>query len=209
VLPMSQCCTLPAHEEATLPLSMLPSPWPWPLRLQSPSPSLSPSPTLLPSLALLLLPLPSLLPSAIAIAVAVAHCCCCLCRVAVRPLSSPLPLPSDIAVSVTIGHCSRHLCQPSLLPLLSAIDESCCLGVARIVFKQFKQRMLNLFYFVQTVGSALIKAGLLTRRQAVMANTSVGRQAANSKRLVGKVDGSRGAAGWRCCLTMGGVILLG
>jgi ABC-type maltose transport system permease subunit len=53
------------------------------------------------------------------------------------------------------------------LPLLSAItmamplaiSESCCFGVARIVFKQLKQRMLTLFYFVQTVGGALIKVG--------------------------------------------------
>jgi hypothetical protein len=40
-----------------------------------------------------------------------------------------------------------------------AISESCFLGVARIVFDQLKQRMLTLFYFVWTVGGALIKAG--------------------------------------------------
>ncbi len=67
--------------------------------------------------------------------------------------------------------------------------------------------MLTLFYFVRTVGGALIKAGRLTRRQAAMANTSIGWQAASSKWLMGEVVGSRGAAGWRHCLTMGGVVL--
>ncbi len=77
----------------------------------------------------------------------------------------------------------------------SAISESCCLGVAKIVFNQLKQRMLTLFYFVQTVGGVLFKAGSLTRCQAAMANTSVGRQAASSERLVREVAGSRGAVG--------------
>ncbi len=76
-----------------------------------------------------------------------------------------------------------------------AISEMCCLGMARIVFDQSKQRMLTLFYFVWTVGGALIKAGSLTRCQAAMANTSVGRQAASSERLVREVAGGRGAAG--------------
>ncbi len=79
--------------------------------------------------------------------------------------------------------------------MLSAISESCCLGEAKIVFNQLKQRMLALFCFVQTVGGALIKAGRLTRCQAVMANTSVGRQAASIKLIVREVAGSRGAAG--------------
>ncbi len=79
--------------------------------------------------------------------------------------------------------------------LSSAISESCCLGAARIVFKQFKQRMLTLFYFVWTVGGALIKAGWLTRHWVAMANTSVGWRAVSSKRLVREVAGSRGAAG--------------
>jgi hypothetical protein len=41
-----------------------------------------------------------------------------------------------------------------------------------------------------------------------MANTSIGRRAASSKPLVGEVAGSRGVAGWRGCLTVGGVVLL-
>jgi hypothetical protein len=40
-----------------------------------------------------------------------------------------------------------------------AISESCYLGTAKILFNQSKQRMLTLFYFVQTVGGALVKAG--------------------------------------------------
>jgi hypothetical protein len=77
-------------------------------------------------------------------------------------------LPSAIAVAVTlaVGHCRLHHRWPSQLSLPSAItvamplaiSESCCLGAARIVFNQLKQRMLTLFYFVRTVGSALSKA---------------------------------------------------
>jgi hypothetical protein len=65
------------------------------------------------------------------------------------------PLASAIAVSVTVGDCSHHLHRSSPLPSTSPIAESCCLGVARIVFKQFKQKMLTLFYFVWTLGGAL------------------------------------------------------
>ncbi len=152
--PLPQRCTLPAHEEATLPLSLSPLPWPSPL--QSPSSSLSPSPTLLPS------------PSPLPITVTIGHCHCG-CHQPLPPLSllrhrQPLPLllpsPTAIAVSVTAGHHSCHLRRPSLLPLLSpsAVSKSCCLGAARIVFDQLKHRILTLFYFVWTVGSALIKA---------------------------------------------------
>ncbi len=151
--PLPQRCTLLAHEEATLPLSLLPSPWPMPLQLPSPSPL--PSPTLL----------PSPLPSPIAIAVSHCHCGCLqpspppsLLRYR-QPLPLPLPSPLAIAVSVTIGHHSFHLRWPSLSPLPAAISKSCCLGAARIVFYQLKQRMLALFFFFLTVGYALIKAG--------------------------------------------------
>jgi hypothetical protein len=78
------------------------------------------------------------LPSAIAVIVALAIC---HCRLRHR---WPLQLPSLLAITVA-------------MPL--AISESCCLGAAKIVFNQSKQRMLTLFYFVQTVGGALIKAG--------------------------------------------------
>ncbi len=129
-----------------------------------------------------------------------------------QPSPSPFPLPLSIAVSITIGHCSCHLRRPSPLPSPLAISESCCLGMARIVFDKLKQRMLTLFYFVWTVGGALIKAGWLTRCLVAMANTSVGRQAASIELLVREVAGSRGApggtAGWRRWLTMGGVVLL-
>ncbi len=195
MLPLPQCCTLPAYEEATLPLSLLPLPWLLPLQL--PLPSLSPLPTPLPSLS----PLP--------IVFALSHCHCghhqplpplslLHCR---QPLLSPSSLPLAIAVSVTVCHCSCHHRWPSPLPSPSAISESCCLGVERIVFNQLKQRMVTLFYFVQTVGGALIKAALLTRRQAAMANTRVGWQAASIEQLVRgsgwQQGGSRGAAGWR------------
>ncbi len=106
------------------------------------------------------------------------HRCCCHCNC---PLPLPLPsaiavviaisvaLPSAIAVTVAlaVGHCRLRHCQPLQLPSLSAItvampsaiSESCCLGAVRIVFHQLKQIMLTLFYFVWTVGGALIKAG--------------------------------------------------
>jgi small-conductance mechanosensitive channel len=100
---------------------------------------------------------------AIAVAVTIAHRCC-RCR---RPLPLWLPstipaaifvaLPSAIAVAVAlaIGHCRLHHRWLSQLPLpsaitvtmLLAISESCCLGAARIVFNQLKQRMLTLFLF--------------------------------------------------------------
>ncbi len=109
---------------------------------------------------------------AVAIALAVGHCCLCHRR------PSQLPLPSDITVAMP-----------------SVISESCCLGAARIVFNQLKQRMLTSFYFVRTVGSALIEARWLTRCQAAMANTSVGWQAASSERPETHVAAPRGAHG--------------
>jgi hypothetical protein len=146
---------------------------------------------------------------AVAVAVAITHRHC-RCR---RPLPLRLPstiaaamsvaLPSAIAVAVAlaIGHCRlRHRC-PSQLPSQLAITVamplaiSCCLGSARIVFNQLKHRMLTSFYFVCTVGGALIKAGWLTRCQAAMANTSVGWRVTSSERLVREVAGSRGEAG--------------
>jgi hypothetical protein len=99
------------------------------------------------------------LPLAIAVAVAVDHCM-------VDSDSVALPTAVTVAVTLAVGHC--RLCHrrplqlpspwPSPLPLPLAISESCCLGMARIVFKQFEERMLTLFYFVQTVGGALNKA---------------------------------------------------
>ncbi len=77
------------------------------------------------------------------LAVAVVHCCCCLYCVAVSHRRRCCPQ----SFSVTIGHHSCHLWWPSLLSPL-AIAKSCCLGTARNLFKQFKQRMLTLFYFV-------------------------------------------------------------
>jgi hypothetical protein len=78
-------------------------------------------------------------------------------------------LPSAIAVAIAlaVGHCHlRHRRPLQLLlplaitiPMPLAISRSCCLGMARIVFNQLKQRMLTLFYFVLTVGGALIEAG--------------------------------------------------
>ncbi len=154
--PLPYCCTLQTHEEATLPLSSSPLLWLLPLQLPSPSP------LLLPNLSPLLLPLP------LPIAVAVGHCrrgrrqplppsSLLRCRQP-SPLPLPLPLPSAIAVSVIVRHHSCRLHWPSPTPLPSAISESCCLGMARIVFDRLKQRMLTLFYFVWTVGGALIKA---------------------------------------------------
>ncbi len=127
-----------------------------------------------------------------------------------QPSLSPSPLPSDIAVSVTVGQCSCHCRWPSQLPSPLAISESCCLGAARIVFNQSKQRMLTLFYFVRTVGGVLIEAGSLTRCRAAMANTSVGWQAVSSERLVRELAGGWGGSRvrrvetltdhGRCCL---------
>jgi hypothetical protein len=140
-LPLPQCCTLPAHEEATLPCVSCCDGHccrcccrshcnrGCPLchrrhcrrRWQSPSP----------------------LPSAIAITVAADHRRCPLrCR---RPCHCnrcwplPLPLPLAIAFAVAIGH--RRCC--------------CCLPLP---FEQFKQIMLTLFYLLWAVSGALIAA---------------------------------------------------
>ncbi len=112
VLPVQKHCTLPPHEEATLPSW---SPLPWPSPLPSPSPPPTPTPPPLPS--------PSPLQSPIAIAAAMGHCCSCRepspppsltrCR---QPLLLLSPLPLDIAISVIDGHHSCHRCRPSLLP---------------------------------------------------------------------------------------------
>jgi hypothetical protein len=102
-------------------------------------------------------PLPLPLPLAIAVAVSVNHCrhhlCCvavshCCCR---RPCRRPLPSPSPSAITIAMP-----LAITAAMPL--DISEHCCLGAARILFNQLKQRMLTLFYIVCTVGGALIKA---------------------------------------------------
>ncbi len=162
--PLPQRCTLLAHEEATLPLSLSPSPWPSPLQLPSPLPSLLPLPT----------PLPSLSPSPSPLLLPIAHCCHC-CHWPL-PLRSPSTIAATIsvaslsaiavAVALAIGNFRLHHRRPLQLPsplairclLPSAISKSCCLVAARIVFEQFKQRMVTLFYFVWTVSGALIKA---------------------------------------------------
>ncbi len=196
--PVQKRCTLPPHEEATLP-SWSPLSWPSPLPLTLPSPTPTPSPSQSPS------PSPSQWP--ITVAAAVGHCCSCRQPVAAA-ISVASPSAITVAVALAIGHCRLHHCWPSQLPSPSAItvamplaiSKSCCLGTAKIVFDQSKQRMLTLFYFVQTVGGLLIKAGSLTRCQAAMANTSVGRRAASSERLVRELAGGWGAAGseeWR------------
>jgi hypothetical protein len=103
-------------------------------------------------------PSPSLLPSDIAIAIP---------STIAAAISVMLPSVIAIAVALAVGHCRLCHCRPSQLPsplaitvgMLLAISESCCLGAAKIVFNQLKQRMLVLFYFVLTVGGALIKAG--------------------------------------------------
>ncbi len=110
--PIQKRCTLPPHEEATLPSW---SPLPWPSPLPSPLPSPTPTP----------LPLPSPLPLQSPIAIATAVGCCCS---RLEPLPPPslsccsqpslllLLLPSDIAVSIIVGHCSCHRRWPSPSP---------------------------------------------------------------------------------------------
>jgi hypothetical protein len=146
VSPLPQHCTLPAHEEASLPSSLLPF-LPWLLPLRSPSPSPLQSPTASPP------PLP--LPIAVIVGhprhhlccIAVSHCCC-RC-----PRCWPLPSPSTsaIAVDISVGHhrCRHHRPFPRVVALVRR----------ELLFDQLKQRMLTIFYFVRTVGGTLIKAG--------------------------------------------------
>jgi hypothetical protein len=82
-------------------------------------------------------------------------------------ISVALPSAIAVAVALAVGHCRLCHRQPLQLPspsaitiaMLLAISESCCLGAAKIVFNQLKQIIITLFYFVQTVSGALIKAG--------------------------------------------------
>ncbi len=116
--PLPQHCTLPAHDKATLPLSLLLLPWLSPLRSPLPSPLPLLTPLLLPSVAHRILPLPS----ANAVPVAVDHCrrrlCCfaishCCCRCPHRqPLSSLLL--SAIAVAISVSHHRPCRLQPLL-----------------------------------------------------------------------------------------------
>jgi hypothetical protein len=92
----------------------------------------------------------------------------------------------DIAVAIAIGH---HPCHAigyfrELLPWCS---KNC--------IRPIEAKNAYLILFFGTEGSVLIKAGSLTRCQAVMANTSVGQQVASSDRLVRELAGNWGAAG--------------
>ena len=99
---------------------------------------------------------------AITVAIAIAHR---------RGIFVTLPSAIAFAVALAVRHCRLRHRRPLQLPsplaitiaMPSAISESCCLGTARIVFDQSKQRMLTLFYFVGTVGGVFIEAGSLTR----------------------------------------------
>jgi hypothetical protein len=119
--------------------------------------------------------------------VAVSHCCrCCPCR---RTL--PSPSSSAIAVAIAIDH---HRCHAvgHFRELLPWRGKNC--------IPPIETKNAYLIFFVGTVGSVLIEAGSLTRCQAVMANTSVGRRAASSEQLVRELAGGWGAAGsegWR------------
>ena len=136
----------------------------------------------------------------VALAVAVAIAIAVAISVAI---ADSVTIAIAVAIALAVGHCHLHHHWPLQLPsplaitvaMPLAISKSCCLGVARIVFDQLKQRMLTFFYFVGTVGGVLIEARSLTRCQAVMANTSVRRHTMSSEWLVREVAGSRGAAG--------------
>jgi hypothetical protein len=97
---------------------------------------------------------------AVTIAVAIAHCRHC-CRgpllrllwTIAAAISVALPSAIAVAIALAIGHCRLRHCWPSQLPspsaitiaMLLAISKSWCLGAARIVFDQSKQRILPYF----------------------------------------------------------------
>ncbi len=158
----------------------------------------------------LLLPLPS--PAPIAIAVIVDHCCRRLCQVAVShchchcPCCWPLPYPSQlaIAVAISVGHhrCRRR--QPFLRVValawwelyLNNLSKECLpyLFCSDSEWRTDQSRMTD---------QALSSSGLHQRWAASS------KQQAASEGSGWQQGGSRGAAGWRRCLTMGGVVLLG
>ncbi len=147
------------------------------------------------------------------------------------PLRSPstiaatitVALPSAIAVAnaLAVGHCRLRHCRPLQLPsplvitivMPLAISKSCCLGAARIVFDQLKQRMLTLYYCVWTVGGKIDQSQMTDQVSSGDGQhqcwTVSGKQWEASERSGWQQGGSRGAKGWRHWLNMGGVILFG
>ncbi len=164
----------------------------------------------------------------ITIAVAVAHC---RCR---QPLPLRLPstiaaavsvaLPSAITVVVTValavGHCRLHHHWPSQLPSRLAITLT-------VVASHFQELLpwhgKNRIWPIKAKTAYLILFCLNSGRrtdQSQMTDqvssgngqhqcwAASGKQWAASEGSGWQQGGSRGAAGWRHCLTMGGVVLL-
>ncbi len=153
---------------------------------------------------------------AVAVAIAITHRHC-RCHQSL-PLRLPLTiaaaisvaLPSAIAVAVAlaVGHCRLHHRRPSQLPLPLAItiamplviSESCCLGTAKIVFNQLKQRMLTLFCSDsrlctdQSHMTDQVSSGDGQHRRWAAS----GKYQADSEGSGWQQRGSRGAEGWRC-----------
>ncbi len=114
MLPLLQRCTSPEHEEATLPLSLLPLLWPSPLQLQLPSPSLLLTPSPLP------LPPP--------IAIAVGHLPLRLPPTVAANVSAALSSAVAIAITLAIGHCHLRHRWPLQLPSLLGITVALTVG---------------------------------------------------------------------------------
>jgi hypothetical protein len=141
----------------------------------------------------------------VAVTVAVAHCrrCCCrplplwLLSIITTTISVAFLLSAiAIAIALAVGCCHLCHCQPSQLPSLLAITVVIAAGHFQDLLPWRGNNCIwTIFCFSWTVGSTLIKAGWLTRGQAAMANTSIGRQVASSEQLVREVAGSRGTAG--------------
>jgi hypothetical protein len=165
----------------------------------------------------------------VAVAVAVAHCLC-HCR---RPLPLRLPStiptaisvvsPSTIAVTIAlaVGHCRLHHCWPLQLPSPLAITIAIAVGHfwellpwrGKICIQTIEAKNAYLISFCLDSGrrtdqsrmTDLILSGDGQHQRWVAS----GKQWAANDGSGWQHGGSRGAAGWRRWLTMGGVVLLG
>jgi hypothetical protein len=162
----------------------------------------------------------------VAIAVAIAHRCCR------RPLPLRAPLTITAAISVAllsaivvafalaVSHCRLRNSQPSQLPSLLAITIAVALGHFRELLPWHGK---NCIRPIEAKNACLILFCLDSGRRTDQSRmtdqvssgngqhqhwVASGKHPAASEGSGWQQGGSRGASGWRCRLTMGGVVLL-
>ncbi len=160
-------------------------------------------------------PLPLPWPLAIAVAVAVNYRRLCLCHIAIshchcqprcrHPCHRPLPSLSPLAITVAIS--VGHHCCPCSRPFLRVV------ALARQESYSNNLSKESLPYLFCDSGQCTDQSQMTD--QALSGNgqhlrwVASGKQQAASRGSGWQQGGNRGAAGWRRCLTMIGVVLLG